>query len=181
MITKIRFILFTFVLSLFFISSCEKNTVDSSNNGDDNSSTKRNALMPMNIMNQWVYDNNYEIFIISKVDIGGKTWYVDINDDYYRNDSIGLWFYVVDDSTEGLFAKYPIDVNESFIDYGGNQVTCTAKDITFDKYNGCYEYFYLNETFERKNYFQPSNGLVGYTIDGDYKEKVVLQRSVLWE
>ncbi len=72
--------------------------------------------MPLAVGNSWTYEwengDIHELNIISRANINGVAWCITNGDDYFRNESDGLWKFDTDDGIEYLVVKYPIDVNE---------------------------------------------------------------------
>jgi len=162
--------IFLISLIVLLIISCKKNITNSSDIG---------IIMPLAIGNSWIYEDDdgdlSEVNITSEIDIDGITWYIDNNDNFYRNNSEGLWIYDLEDDREGLHLKYPIDIDESFINAWGWRFTCISKDFTFVNYVGCYEYYYTESysafAQEIRLYYKPNIGMVGQIfkhIGGDF-------------
>ena len=152
--------IFLISLIVLLIISCKKNITNSFDIG---------IIMPLAIGNNWVYEDDdgdlSEVNITSEIDIDGITWYIDNSNNFYRNNSEGLWIYDLEDDREGLLIKYPIDINESYIDISGERYTCNSTDITFANYTNCHEYYTRNEinngVIEFILYFKPNIGMVG--------------------
>jgi len=77
--------IFLISLIVLLIISCKKNITNSSDIG---------IIMPLAIGNSWIYEDDdgdlSEVNITSEIDIDGITWYIDNNDNFYRNNSEGL-------------------------------------------------------------------------------------------
>ncbi len=151
------------IIVLLMIDGCKKND----NPVDNGGAVQATELMPLKIGNQWTYRNiSYDTSgnvqhidtsmfkIVRDTTIQSEKWYFIGRDstaiELLTNRSDGLWYMRVSIAPQAaiLFAKYPANVNDTWLCADSSTAKLSAKDVNVSVPKGtyaCFQYTYADK------------------------------------
>ena len=202
-----KVIFFSLLLgTVFFLNACKKED----NPVNQGGTTTATVLMPLKLGNQWIYRSISldSLGVVQHVDtstfkivrdtlIQNERWYFIGRDSTARelltNRTDGLWYMSLHSTgtiaqAAVLFAKYPANVNDSWLGPDSSTVKLITNNLAVTVPQGtytCYQYSYTNKrtgAVEQSKYFPPGRGFVkdeGYSRTSSGQTYVAARRGLI--